>query len=208
MTHSLHREGSTESLKNDFVMVARAAKGINMEGAEPQMRRIAEIAFDEGPINAGSSRLRANMVNGLWNREKALASQKGSHVVLACFDDREKVKRLLQRLKDEDVGISIVISGLTEEVMGMAREIGLKPHTINLSLGIRGKKELLPGPEVMEFTTMCGHALVAAGLVKKAIAEVRAGTKTAEEAARMVGLPCVCGLVNLTRAAELLEQAK
>lgn len=66
--------------------------------------------------------------------------------------------------------------------MGMAREVGLQPHTINLSLGIRGKKELPPGPEVLELTTMCGHALVARNLVRKAVAEVRAGRMAPEEA--------------------------
>jgi hypothetical protein len=56
----------------------------------------------------------------------------------------------------------------------------------------------------MEFTTMCGHALVASSLVEKALADVREGKKTMSEAARMVGEPCICGIVNLARAEELL----
>ncbi len=207
MTHSLHRQGSVESLKNDYVMYARCARGINMETAEPQVKRIVEIVFDEGPNNSGASTERASMANGTWTRERALASQKGTHGFICCFDDREKMKRVLGRLKEEDLGISIVVSGLIDEVMGMAKELGLKPHTINLSLGIRGKKELLPGPEVMEFTTMCGHALVASPLVEKALADIRSGRKTIPEAARMTGEPCICGIFNLTRAAGLLAQA-
>lgn len=204
MTHSLHRQGSAESLKKDYVMYARCSRGFNMATAEPQVKRIVEIVFDEGPNNSGASTERANMANGTWTRERALASQKDTHGFICCFDDREKMKRVLKRLKEEDIGISIVVSGLIDEVMGMAKELGLKPHTINLSLGIRGKKELLPGPEVMEFTTMCGHALVASSLVEKALADVREGKKTMAEAARMVGEPCICGIVNLARAEALL----
>lgn len=205
MTHSLHRQGAIDSLKNDFVMYARCSRGYNMEGSEPQVKRIIEIVFDAGPVNSGSSTDRANMAIGNWDRDKALTAQKDTHGFICCFDDREKMKQVLTRLKEEDIGISIVVSGLIDEVMAMAREVGLQPHTINLSLGIRGKKELLPGPEVTQFTTMCGHALVATDLVKKAAADVRAGKMTTQEAARMVGEPCICGIVNLTRAAQMLE---
>jgi len=206
MTHSLHRQGSIESLKNDFVMYARCSRGINTEGAEPKVRRIVEIVFDEGPTNAGDSPHHASMADGKLTRETALEFQKNTRGFISCFDDREKMKRILRRLKEEELGISIVVSGLIDDVMEMAREVGLKPHTINLSLGIRGKKELLPGPEVAELTTMCGHGLVPSKLVEKAIAEVRAGTRSPEDAARMVGKPCICGIVNLTRAARLLDQ--
>ena len=46
MTHTLHREGSVESLKKDYLMYARCSRGINLEGAEPKVRRIVEIVFD------------------------------------------------------------------------------------------------------------------------------------------------------------------
>ena len=177
-----------------------------MDGAGPQVKRIVEIAFEEGLINSGSSKARASVADGRWTKEVALASQEDTHGFICCFNDREKMKRVLARLKEEDLGISIVVSGLIEEVIAMTKEVGLKPHTVNLSLGIRGKKELLPAPDVLEFTTMCGHSLVASRLVEKAIADVKAGTKTAHEAARTVAMPCICGIVNLARATELLEQ--
>lgn len=205
MTHSLHRQGSVESLKDDFVMYARCSRGVNMEGAAPKVRRIVNIVFDEGPSNAGDSPHRASIAAGNMTREAALAFQEDTRGFICCFDDREKMKRVLKQLKEEDLGISIVVSGLIDEVMGMAREVGLKPHTINLSLGLRGKKELLPSAEVQEFTTMCGHGLVARHLVEKALAEVQAGTRTPEEAARTVGKSCICGIVNLTRGARLLQ---
>ncbi len=205
MTHSLHRQGSVESLKNDYVVFARAAR-TKLDASEPQLARIAEIVFDEGPVNSGASVHNATMANGRWTKEVAMSSQRNTHHFIACFDSREKVKRVLERLKEEDLGISIVVSGLIDEVTGIARELGLKPHTINLSLGIWGKTELLPEENVLEFTTMCGHGLVAADLACKAMAEVKAGTKTPAEAAVMVGKPCICGIVNLTRGARLLAE--
>ncbi len=207
MTHSLHRQGSVESLGDDFVIYARGARGINMEGAAPKVRRIVDIVFDEGPINAGDSPHHASIAAGTLDREKALEYQEDTRGFICCFDDREKVKHVLERLKEEELGISIVVSGLIDEVKALARETSLKPHTINLSLGVWGKQELLPGPEVLEFSTMCGHGLVPTMLVKKALAEIASGRCTPEDAARMVGKPCICGIVNLTRGARQLRAA-
>lgn len=206
MTHSLHRQGSVESLKNDYVMYARCARGLNLDGAAPKVRRIVEIVFDEGPDNAGDSPHHSSIADGKLTREKALEYQENTRGFICCFNDRDRMKRVLQRVKDEDIGISIVVSGVIEDVMEMAREVGATPHTINLSLGIRGKKELMPPPEVCEFTTMCGHGMVASRLVDKAIADVRAGKVAAAAAARMLAEPCICGIVNMDRAARLLEQ--
>lgn len=177
-----------------------------MPWATPKLKRIVDIVFEEGPANAGDSPSKSSIANGQLTREKALEIQERARGFICCFDDREKMKRVLKRIADEDLGISIVISGLIDEVMEMAREVGIKPHTIALSMGIWGKKELLPGPEILEFTTMCGHALVSSKLVKKAMDEVKASIKTPEEAARMLGMPCICGIVNLTKAAEMLAE--
>lgn len=207
MTHSLHRQGSVESLKDDFVMYARCSRGVNLEGAAPKVRRIVDIVFDEGPTNAGDSPHRATIADGSLTREKALEYQENTRGFISCFSDRKKMKRVLERIKEEDLGISIVVSGLIDEVFEMASEVGLKPHTVNLSLGIWGKKELLPGPDVLEFSTMCGHGLVAANLARKAMAAVKAGTMTPAEGARMAGKPCICGIVNLERGAAILQNS-
>lgn len=205
MTHSLHRQGSVESLKNDFVIFAYSSKGINMAGAPPKLRRIAEVVFDAGPVNAGTSRRNKSIANGLWDKETAMADQEDARSFICCFDDREKVKQVLSTLRDEELGISVVVSGLIDQVMEMAAELQLNPHTINLSAGVLGKKDLLPEAPVIDFTTMCGHSLIPNDLVRKAIDEVRAGTKTPEEAAVMAAVPCNCGIVNIARAARLLS---
>lgn len=86
-------------------------------------------------------------------------------------------------------------------------EVGLKPHTISYSLGIWGKRQLLPKAEILDITTMCGHAMTSAYLVNRAIEEVKAGRKSAEAAAVEIARPCACGCFNTARAAELLQQA-
>ena len=151
-----------------------------MEGANgaPKVRRIVEIEFDEGPVNAGDSPHHASIAAGTMDREKALEYQEDTRGFICCFDDREKVKHVLERLKEEELGISIVVSGVLDEVKALARETGLKPHTINLSLGIWGKTELLPGPEVLEFSTMCGHGLVPTALFERAQADIASGRCT------------------------------
>ena len=43
MSHSLHRYGSIEDLKNDYCIYARCAKGVNRDNPGDKLRRILEI---------------------------------------------------------------------------------------------------------------------------------------------------------------------
>ncbi|MCL4371473.1 MAG: hypothetical protein M1380_11315, partial [Chloroflexi bacterium] len=80
------------------------------------------------------------------------------------------------------------------------------PHTINYSLGVWGKKELLPSEEVLAVTTMCGHHQVSPQFVQRQVELVRKGRKSPEKAARELALYCPCGIFNQVRAAKLLEE--
>src|SRR5665647_1374884 len=124
----------------------------------------------------------------------------------ASFSSKEKLAEVLRRLKEADLGLSITVSGLLDEVIPLAQEMGIKPHTANLSMGILGRTDKLADEETLEFTTMCGHALIAANLVKKGISDVARGAKTLREASDMIGAPCVCGIYNLDRSDLLLQQ--
>jgi hypothetical protein len=202
MTHSLHREGSLESLKNDFVMIFRTSK-VNKAVTSPKLPRIAKMVFEVGPSNTGSSALRTNVPLGFDPKEFTQGIA-GAHGFLCTFSSKEKVREMLRRLKEAGLGVSITVSGVVDEVVPMAQELGIKPHTINLSMGMIGRKELLAEPEVREMTTMCGHAMIAANLVKKGIADVASGAKSPREASNMLGRPCVCGIYNLDRSDALL----
>ena len=53
---------------------------------------------------------------------------------------------------------------------------------------------------------MCGHGMVASALIERAIGRVSSGAISPAEAARMIGRPCACGILNLTRAEALLKR--
>ncbi len=204
MTHSLHRRGSVDSLKDDFVFIARSSVDVNRKGCGPKFHRIRQILHEAGPANAGMMETGENMARGNFV-DTWLARTSDDTIIAATFSSREKVKRVLRQLKEEDLGISITISGLISEVFGLAQEVGLKPHTVNLSLGVHGRTDLLPTEETLQVTTMCGHALAATSLARELKAKIRAGGITAKEAARQLAEPCVCGIFNVERAEAMLK---
>jgi len=204
MTHSLHRRGTPESLKEDFVLLVTAAADINHEGAKEKLRQILEVVFEIGPANIGSYDT-GTVLTGVTHEEikakLALVPR-----VRCSFSSREKIREAIRRIRDLDLGMSVTIEGPTEDILAMSKELGIKPHSVNHSLDIWGKKEILPSEEVLEFVTMCGHGLISQHLVEKTIAEVKAGKKTPREAAMLTGRPCVCGIYNPDRAAKLFEK--
>lgn len=205
MSHSLHRQGTDESLKKDFVMYARTSRWVNREGGGLKLNQIFDIALSEKPVNFGASLYGKNLMSGLDIAEFKAILEKNVGFI-CCFSDRAAMKRTLKKIKEAEIGISIVVSGLIDEVCAMAGEIGLKPHTAFLSLGIYGQKKLLPDEKVLEITTMCGHGLVAATLTRAVMQKVKAEKITAAEGARLLARPCPCGIVNTDRCTELLKQ--
>ncbi len=206
MSHSLHRQGSVESLKNDFCIYARAAKGVNRgAGVGDKLRKILGIFTSEKVVNYGSSHAGKSFSNGLRPEEYAQTLD-NSYGIIATFDDPEAVKGVLTKAKEANTGISMVVSGLIADVVKIARSIGLKPHTATLSLGIYGKKEKLPEREVLEMVTMCGHSLVAANLIRDVIQKVRAGKLSPADAAIIASRPCTCGIFNTNRCAKAFKE--
>lgn len=192
MTHSLHRVGNFHDLKEDYVVLACLAKGINRESTEGRenLIKIARILKEHEPINL--------IPEFTWTI---------SPVVTAAFNDINVVKRVILALKKEDLGISIVISGLIPEVQKAVKEVGLRMHTVHLSLGTFGKKELLPTKEeILEITTMCGHHCISPQSVLYHVERIKNGKTTAEKAAKKLAKPCVCGIFNTERATSLLNK--
>lgn len=211
MTHTLHRNGDIESLKRDFPVLAMVARQFDLSTEETKRRTVEKLQaiFDlflrYDPINIGSLYIPGTKVHGLTNREMR-AGLKANGFVGCVFGDRQSLKDALKELKERDFGISIVVSGLIDEVFAVCEEVGLQPHTVDLSLGVWGKKSLLPKAELLEITTMCGHAMISTSLVNDMIRKVREGHMTAEEAACELAKPCVCGVFNQVRAATLLQR--
>ncbi|MFB3817914.1 MAG: hypothetical protein ACE147_09645 [Candidatus Methylomirabilales bacterium] len=205
MSHSLHRYGTREQLEHDYTFYARTSRWVNREGCGPKLRTILRILLEEGkPVNFGSSHAGKSHEAGLDAEEYARTLDK-AYGVAACFSDKRSIRSLLAKLKEADTGISIVISGLIDETVAVAREVGLRPHTAFLSLGIHGKRSALPEDRVLEITTMCGHHQVGARLVRTVRARVRAGKMTPTQGAHLLAQPCPCGIFNTERCAAILQ---
>ena len=52
---------------------------------------------------------------------------------------------------------------------------------------------------------MCGHGMVAKGLVREMVKQVKARKMTAAEAVMELTKPCQCGVFNPKRAEKLIE---
>ena len=199
MTHSLHRRGSAESLSKDFIILCLPAIGINDKDHDPKLQEFLRIALRHDPKNIGTI-TKGNMYS--HKPEEVVDAAHG--IVHAVFTDPDTVTQVLKELKEADLGMSIVVSGIFELVDECIEKAGLKHHTANFSLGIWGNTKKLPSDDILEVTTMCGHGLIPTNLVKSMVAEVKAGTKTPEAAAKELVPHCACGVFNPARTAELL----
>lgn len=183
-------------------MLVLSAKGINEEGAEEKMSEIWDLLskFQGDLTNFG------NLTKGNSLETNFEALQKASNRMLhAVFKDRETLKACLKKMKERDFGISVVVSGLYEEVEKICEEIGLAPHTVEHSLGIHGKTGRLPDEKVLEVTTMCGHAMVSPNLVAHMVKKIEGGQMSCEQGAKELCKPCKCGIFNPYRAEKLLR---
>jgi len=202
MTHSLHRRGTRENLAKDYVMLCLPAVGINDKDHDPKLQEFLKICMKHNPLNIGAIHL-GNMYS-----HKAEDVIKAAHgIVHAVYGKPETVTAVLNDLKKADLGMSVVVSGIFENVDQALAGAGLKHHTANFSLGIWGNTEKLPSNEILEIATMCGHALIPTNLVKEMIKDVKAGRKTPDAAAKQLAPNCACGIFNPARAAELLAAA-
>ena len=155
------------------------------------MVRIAKIMNEPNPVNI--------MSESGWSV---------SANITAAYDDFESVKSVIRQLKEEDLGISIVVSGLISEIKNALIEIGLNIHTVHMSLGNFPRaslKELLPSEKILEITTMCGHHTVSPQSVTHYVELIKKGRTTIEKAAEKLTRPCVCGIVNTARVVKILN---
>lgn len=207
MTHSLHREGRPDQLEQDFCVFIYPARGFNYIQSQPRVRRLVEIIYANEPVNMIPTSLRKNMYSEVTHEQildSISAGPEGTRVY-SVFDSRDKIRNLMRDMKEADAGISIMCSGLIDRVRDIAREVGLTPHTINLSLGIHGNTALLPPPDIRLFTTMCGHAVVSPRLVRDHIKKVKQGKLDPWEAGVSMAKPCACGIFNPRRAEKKLK---
>lgn len=204
MTHSLHRRGDYESLKDDFVVLGCPCTGVNKVGSAPKTQKFLSICYKHGPINLGDMKT-GNIYN--TTMEDILNSVTDGTIVQCTFDNRDKIVALLKELKDRRPGISIIISGVTDIVQQCMYEAGLGPiHSLEYSLGTWGLTEKLPDYPILKLLTMCGHAMVASDLVGKMVRDVKRGRRTVEECCVEMAQCCTCGNYNVTRGIKIFKE--
>ncbi len=206
MTHTNHRQGTIESLRGDWVVQMRNAKGINDQDAPPKLRKFLELSLKYGPVSAGNSKIGNTLTVGWQKLIDAMGETKGADNAHVVFDSVDKVDGFLKDLVRADLGLSVIVSGLHAETDRMCREAGTKRHTVQHSLGVWGKTELLPHPKILEITTMCGHGTIPFNLVRRMANAVRSGSLSLEQAAAQLGKPCICGVFNTKRAQALSQE--
>lgn len=204
MTHSLHRRGDKQNLCQDYVMLVMP--GMNRMKLEPireRMKKIWDILFGYEAKLANFGTLR-----GSGRHRKTIDELKeGSLMIIhAVFKDKASLKAFLKEIKDEDYGISVSVSGLYDDVKETCSELGLSPHTVQYSFGISGKTDKLTAENVLEVSTMCGHAMVSPNLIAHLVDKIEKGKMTHREAAQELAAMCVCGLFNPYRAEGLLKR--
>jgi len=224
MTNTLHRLQRRDDPKDDYIIFALSSRGVNDEGAMQKEHAFLTVALKYDPINmAGGTKngpifrpekhLNIFKLYLRGRKEFVTPQQLISEVnrpgeALVVFDRKEKLEGFLKEIKEMDLGLSINVSSLVDDVREMAPRTGVKPHSINYALGFRGDLYQLPDRQVLGLTTMCGHGLISSTFAKKMIDMVREKRLTAEKAAGYMAKFCVCGAFNTARAVRLLNESR
>ena len=203
MSHSLHRSGTEENLQNDYTFYARSSRYVNRKGCGLKLHKIFDVMLSEAPVNYGHSE--RSLKSGLSIEEYADSLDNASGIC-GCFSDKRILKSFLIKYRQAQTGISLVISGLIDEIVKLAEALDLKPHTAFLSLGGHGKKVLLPEDKILEITAMRGHGMVSSQLVTAVAIKVRSGEMSLREGADQLAQPCPCGIFNTDRCQALISQ--
>jgi len=221
MTNTLHRYGDPDTLKTDYIVFAIATRKRNDGNSVEKFRTFLRLAAKYNPVNMGDATKGSiyqpsKSLNPTvhWRREdpvkinEVIEGIDKPTTAAAVFDNLGSVKNLIKELKEADLGLSINISALTEDAHQCCKAAGLTRHSVEYSLGFRGKLDKLPDRQVLELTTMCGHGMISAHLAKKLIDWVKEGRRTPEEATRYMARFCSCGVFNPVRAKQLLERTR
>jgi len=203
MTHSLHRSGDIESQKKDFNWFMYQTKGINDVDITPKALAYIEAAEAVGSENWGD--VKTGPVTRFTSEEiKAKLSDKSR--IRGVFTRPDQVVGFLKRIKEQDLGMSAVITGVLSEVLPACKEAGVTPHSVNYSMGVWGRKDKLPDDVTLSVTTMCGHHMIPPKFVSHVMKQVESGKMTPEQGAIRLSDFCYCGIFNQVRCAEIIRE--
>jgi hypothetical protein len=231
MTNTLHRysahyapdraaEGDAP-VTDDWIVFAMATKGLNDDDLVAKCRRFLELALEHEPVNIGDAthggwlRPQRDLTPAShWSREHrpdpaaVLRGVDGPTTVAAVFDTFEKMRGFVEALAKADLGVSINIASPMNGAHRCCKETGLVRHSVEYSIGFRGRLDALPDASTLELSTMCGHGMVSAAFARKMLDWVKENRRTPAEAAAYMARFCSCGVFNTCRAERLLEESR
>lgn len=207
MTHTLHRFGKRE---NDIPWLITPRIGINTNNLFEKLEKAIEIIERSGIKMWGFGALRNTLMipkNKLIQELKEVAVRSpGVARLRGVCTSKEQLRQFLKSLKEADLGLSVTISWTIKEALEICRELNIKPHSVNISLGIWGKKELLPDEKILEITTMCGHGMISPRFVNYLIDKIKEGRMKPYAAATLLARQCPCGIFNVERAEKIINE--
>ena len=204
MTHTNHRKSEIPLEAEDFVILCMATQGLNDKGAGEKLKKIYQLVAETNPDNLADDNLGGRYTG--YTDQEILDHMGDKAYVGAAFSDRKRLSEALSKIKDADLRLSVVVTGNYEADFSVLKEIGLAPHTVNMSLGVFGNKERLPSEETLAFSTMCGHGMVTCRRIEETIDSVGAKEMEPGEAGKELASTCTCGIFNPVLAAKLLTQ--
>ena len=229
MTNTLHRYSehyaferrpNPEPVRDDYIVFAMSSRGVNDDNLVEKYQNFLRLALKHDPVNIGDAtkggtlRPRQDMnPTAHWRRdnrphpEQVLAGIDGHTTVAAVFDNYDAMKAFVDEVKAAGLGISVNISAPMDDAQRCCRENGIKRHSVEYSLGFRGRLDRLPDATTLELSTMCGHGMVAANFAKKMLEWTRENRRTPAEAARYMARFCICGVFNISRAERIIKGA-
>ncbi len=230
MTNTLHRYSGhyavarpigTRPVENDYIVFAMASRNLNDDNLAEKYRTFVRLALRHNPVNVGDAtkgglyrpQPRLNPL-AHWKRdqrpdpERLIQDIVGHTTVAAVFSTFEDMEAFVKDLKQANLGVSINISAPMDAAKRCCREVGIRRHSVEYSLGFQGRVDRLPDKTVLELGTMCGHGMVSHHLVKKLLDWVKEGRRTPQDATKYLARFCICGVFNTARAVELFERAR
>jgi hypothetical protein len=221
MTNTLHRFGAPATFRDDFIVFAIAARGVNDQGASAKLQEFLRLATTHNPVNMGNAvkggiYRPSQKLNPLvhWRRpvsvdfKAVVDSLDGCTTAAAVFDKLASLEAFLADLKRANLGISVNVASLTDAAHTCCRQAGITRHSVGYSLGFHGDLNLLPDRRILELSTMCGHGMVSHNLARKMVDWVREGRRNPKQAATCMARFCTCGVFNPVRAERVLEEAR
>lgn len=229
MTNTLHRYSehyaleqtpNPQPVRDDYIVFAMSSRGANDDNLVEKYRTFLRLALKRNPVNIGDA-TKGGMIRpsqdmnptAHWRRDhrpdpdQVVADIEGPTTVAAVFDNYEAMKGFVEELKATDLGISINISAPIDDAQRCCQDADITRHSVEYSVGFRGRVDKLPDATTLELTTMCGHGMVSANFAKKMVEWVKENRRSAEEAARYMARFCICGVFNTTRAERIIKEA-